>query len=57
MPNDQIMTDRSKNIKKLRQRIYMIESFNLRKKEPKKDAEMVEEVIRAIRQIVEEEGD
>lgn len=42
-------------IQKLRKRIYIIESQNLHKKNPKKDSEIVEDIIRVIHQTVEEE--
>lgn len=42
-------------IEKLRKRIYLIESSNIHKKNPKKDNEIVEDIIRVINQTVEED--
>lgn len=46
-----------KILTKLRRRIYSLESLNLHKKEPKKDKEMVDELIRTIHLVCEEEDD
>lgn len=46
---------RTEGIMNLRNRIYMLESMNIRKKVPQNDSEMVEKLIKEIKRSAEKE--
>ena len=51
--NDKV--SRTEGIMNLRNRIYMLESMNIRKKVPQNDSEMVEKLIKEIKRSAEKE--
>ncbi len=53
--DDTMSEERKERVKKLRRMIFIEESYNLHKKNPKKDPEMVDTIISIIKKFVDEE--